>query len=180
MTAQLTQRQANARYRALLQKATPGQIDEATDWYPDRAGAIVEEIRQNLDTSTEVAASILSAFSPNTDWQGNVRRALAFSRGEYTGHIYATPDKLSQIMREAWNALPGAKTNAFARAMAGDHNAVVIDIWMMRAARMTRDIPTDRDYRILSAAVRKVADETDLTPRTTQALIWIIKRGNAA
>ncbi len=180
MPTQLTQRQANARYRALLAKATPGQIEEATEWYPERAGAIVEEIRENLGTSREVAASILSAFSPNTSWSENVKRALAFSRGDYTPHMYATPEKLNQILTDAWDALPGAKTNNFSRAMSGDDNAVVIDIWMMRAARMTREVPTARDYRILSAAVHKVASETGLTPRTAQALIWIVKRGNAA
>ena len=180
MPTQLTQRQANARYRALLAKATPGQIEEAAEWYPERAGAIVEEIRENLGTSREVAASILSAYSPNTSWQENVKRALAYSRGDYKPHLYATPEKLNQILTDAWDALPGAKTNNFARAMSGDNNAVVIDIWMMRAARMTREVPTARDYRILSAAVHKVASETGLTPRTAQALIWIVKRGNAA
>jgi hypothetical protein len=77
------------------------------------------------------------------------------------------------------DALNGLKTNAFARAIAGDTEAVVIDVWMMRAAEMLTDSPTQGQYLALTKAVNKVAGEFGLTPRTTQALIWIVARGSA-
>jgi hypothetical protein len=79
-----------------------------------------------------------------------------------------------------FDALRGAKTNAFARAIAGDTNAVVIDVWMMRAAGMETDSPNKSQYAMLSEAVVAVAQQFGITPRTAQALIWIIVRGGAA
>jgi hypothetical protein len=79
-----------------------------------------------------------------------------------------------------FDALNGLKTNAFARAIAGDTNAVVIDVWMMRAAGMDTDSPNKGQYLSLSESVREVASRFGITPRTAQALIWIIARGGAA
>jgi hypothetical protein len=79
-----------------------------------------------------------------------------------------------------FDALKGLKTNAFARAIAGDTNAVVIDVWMMRAAGMETDSPNKSQYAMLSDAVVSVAQQFGITPRTAQALIWIIVRGGAA
>jgi hypothetical protein len=79
-----------------------------------------------------------------------------------------------------FDALKGLKTNAFARAIAGDTDAVVIDVWMMRAALMTTDSPNKSQYNMLADTVRKIASEHGITPRTTQALIWIVKRGSAS
>jgi hypothetical protein len=77
-----------------------------------------------------------------------------------------------------FDALKGQKTNAFARAIAGDPNAVVIDVWMCRAGGLDRDDPNKSQYNMLADAVRNIASEHGLTPRTTQALIWIVKRGS--
>jgi hypothetical protein len=79
-----------------------------------------------------------------------------------------------------FDALKGLKTNAFARAIAGDTDAVVIDVWMMRAALMQTDSPNKSQYNMLADTVRKIAGEHGITPRTCQALIWIVKRGSAA
>jgi hypothetical protein len=79
-----------------------------------------------------------------------------------------------------FDALKGLKTNAFARAIAGDTDAVVIDVWMMRAAGMETDSPNKTQYNAIADSVREVAAEFGITPRTAQALIWIIVRGSAA
>ena len=80
-----------------------------------------------------------------------------------------------------FDALKGDKTNAFARAIAGDHDAVVIDVWMIKAAGMDGKKGVNKtQYRELADAVREVAALRGLTPRTCQALIWIVKRGSAS
>ena len=66
-----------------------------------------------------------------------------------------------------------------ARAIAGDPNAVVIDVWMMRAAGFDHDSPNLTEYRMVAKAVENIARELNITPRTAQALIWILKRGAA-
>jgi hypothetical protein len=83
-------------------------------------------------------------------------------------------------MTNGFNALNGQKTNAFARAIAGDSDAVVIDVWMIRAAGLDASKGVNKtQYNTLVDSVRKVAKEFGLTPRTAQALIWIVKRGSA-
>jgi hypothetical protein len=79
-----------------------------------------------------------------------------------------------------FGALKGPKTNAFARAIAGDSGAVVIDTWMIRAAGLDpiKGIHLGQ-YRDLSKSVVSVARRVELTPRTTQALIWLIARNEA-
>jgi hypothetical protein len=77
-----------------------------------------------------------------------------------------------------YDALKGPKTNAFARAIAGDENAVVIDVWMLRAVGIEKKSPNQTQYREMANAVTKVANELGMTPRAMQALIWIVVRGS--
>ena len=85
----------------------------------------------------------------------------------------------NDVLNGGIDALKGLKTNAFARAIFGDTDAVVVDVWMMRAAKMPTDSPSQSQYKALTEAVETVAREFGLTPRTTQALIWIVVRGSA-
>ena len=166
-------------YRNLLLNATLGQVEEASVWYRD-AEEVAEEVARNLDTTLEVGASVVSAFSPRERWASNISKAIAFSLGH---EVKGLPNnyKMAQASLDlGFDALKGPKTNAFARAIAGDKDAVVIDIWMCRAAGLPTDSPSQAQYIELSRAVRKVAEEFGLTPRTAQALIWVIVRGSAS
>ena len=78
-----------------------------------------------------------------------------------------------------FKALKGLKTNAFARAIAGDENAITIDVWMCYAGGLKTNAPNRAQYREMSEAVITLATEIKLSPRATQALIWIIFRGSA-
>lgn len=165
-------------YRNLMLKATLGQVEQASVWYHE-AQEVAHEVARNLDTTLEVGASVVSAFSPRERWASNIEKAISFSLG-------GTPKGLGNNLKMAqasltggFYALKGLKTNAFARAIAGDTDAVVIDVWMMRAAGMETDSPNQSQYFALSKSVRDVAKEFGLTPRTAQALIWILVRGSA-
>jgi hypothetical protein len=163
----------------ILITATARQIEEASTWYRD-AEEIAEEVARNLNTTLEVGASVVSAFSPRERWATNVAKATAFSLGH---EVRGLPNnlKMAQASLElGFDALKGQKTNAFARAIAGDADAVVIDVWMMRAAKMTSDSPSQSQYREMSDAITTVAKSFGLTPRTAQALVWIIVRGSGS
>ena len=155
-----------------------GQVEQASVWYRD-AEEVAEEVARNLDTTLEVGASIVAAFSPRERWSTNVAKAIAYSLGGRPKGLTNNLTMADNAMTMGFDALRGLKTNAFARAIAGDSDAVVIDIWMMRAAGMETDSPNKTQYRILSDTVRKIAGEFHITPRTCQALIWIVKRGSA-
>lgn len=166
-------------FRALVLRASMGEVEAASVWYRD-AEEVAEEVARNLSTSLEVGASIVAAFSPRERWSTNVAKAISFSLGIDPKGLTNNLTMARNAMTEGFDALKGLKTNAFARAIAGDTDAVVIDVWMMRAAGMPTDSPNVTQYRALSEAVREVANEFGLTPRTTQALIWIVIRGSAA
>lgn len=170
--------QATDLYRDLVIRATLGQVEEASVWYLE-AQQVAQEVADNLNGSLEIGAGVVSAFSPRERWSSNITKAVSFSLGKAVTGLTNNLKMANAVLDEGFDALKGLKTNAFARAIAGDTEAVVIDVWMMRAAKMPTDSPTQGQYHALTKAVNKVAGEFGLTPRTTQALIWIVVRGSA-
>lgn len=168
-----------ARFRDLIMQATLGQVESASVWYLE-AQNVAEDIANIMGVSLEVGASIVSAFSPRERWASNVSKAYAFANGLPVSGLTNNLNMANAAKVSGFDALKGQKTNAFARAIAGDSDAIVIDVWMCRAANLGTDSPNKGQYRELSEAVTIVANEFGLTPRTAQALIWIIVRGSAA
>jgi hypothetical protein len=166
-------------YREIVGRATLGQAEQAAKWYLD-AERVAEQVAKNLDADLEVGASVISAFSPRERWTNNVEKAVAFSLGKPVTGLSNNLKMAEKALKLGFDALNGAKTNAFARAIAGDENAVVIDVWMLRALGIEKKSPTLIQYKEMARAVKVVSAEFGLTPRTCQALIWIIVRGSAA
>lgn len=165
-------------YLELANKGTLAQLEQATKWYLD-AERIAEQVASNLDTTLEVGASIVSAFSPRERWSVNVARAIAYSLGQEVTCLKNNLVMANNALTLGFKALNGKKTNAFAKAIAGDENAVVIDVWMLRAVGIEKKSPTPKQYDELAEAVTKVSVELGITPRVAQALIWIVVRGSA-
>ena len=165
-------------YSDLIMQATMQQVEQASVWYFE-AQEVAEDVAEILGTSLEVGASIVSAFSPRERWASNVAKAYAFANGKPVAGLSNNLKMANAALEQGFDALKGQKTNAYARAIAGDTNAVVIDVWMCRAANAPTDSPSKGLYNTLSDAVSAVANEHGLSPRTAQALIWIVKRGSA-
>jgi hypothetical protein len=167
-------------YLDIVNSATPAQIEAASVWYFE-AQEVAEDVAELLSTSLEVGASIVASFSPRERWSSNVAKSYAFANGK---PVTGLSNNLAMAMASVtlgFDALKGLKTNAFARAIAGDKNSVVIDMWMIKAAGMESSKGVNKkEYKELSLAVTEVANIVKLTPRTTQALIWIIARGSHA
>jgi hypothetical protein len=164
-------------FRTYIQDAIPGQIEQAAKWYLD-AERVAERVAENLNATLEVGASVVSAFSPRERWTINVAKAVAFSLGEQVTGLSNNLRMAQASISLGYEALRGPKTNAFARAIAGDEQAVVVDVWMMRASGIGVDNPNKTQYTDISQAIKTVSAEFGLTPRTTQALIWIMVRGS--
>jgi len=166
-------------YHNCIMQATLAQVEQASVWYHD-AQDVAHNVASNLGVSMEVGASIVAAFSPRERWSSNVHKALSFSMGMQVKGLTNNIKMANDALELGFDALKGQKTNAFARAIAGDTDAVVIDVWMIRAAGMDASKGVNKsDYNMLADTVRKIASEHGLTPRTAQALIWIVKRGSA-
>jgi hypothetical protein len=167
-----------ATFANYIMRASVSQIEAAAVWYHDAHGFALD-IADIMSIPVENAASIISAFSPRQSWALNIRNAYAFARGEDVRCLTNNLTMAANAVEFGFDALKGQKTNAFARAIAGDVTAVVIDVWMCRAANLGTDSPNKTQYAMLADAVRDAADLFGLSPRTAQALIWIIVRGGA-
>jgi hypothetical protein len=165
-------------YSGLIKNATFGQVEQASKWYLD-AERVAAEVARNLDSTLEVGASVVSAFSPRERWTNNVTKAISFSLGNHIPGFKNNMLMANNAIAFGYDALKGLKTNAFARAIAGDENAVVIDVWMLRAVGIEKKTPNQTQYKQLADAVAKVAFDNGMTPRATQALIWIVVRGSS-
>lgn len=175
----LTYDETVAHFSNLIMRASIRDIELASRWYFE-AEAVAREVASNLNCSMEIAASVVSAFSPRQSWALNVRNAIAFSKGEDVKCLTNNLNMANASLSNGFDALKGQKTNAFARAIAGDDNAVVIDVWMCRAASLPTESPNKTQYAFVSDAIRDAAALFGITPRTAQALIWIIVRGGHA
>jgi hypothetical protein len=139
-----------------------------------------------------LVSRLFAATSINTSLKANItlfRRALYEIEknkppGRYLPNIR---QQLEQI--RAGNKLTGRKINSFANAMAGDPDAVVVDVWLLRAFEMDRKSfrkdkadksrgryrssgATDREYTIIENHVRQEAKAMGLQARQLSAMIW--------
>lgn len=162
------------RFRTIVKRATPADIATAATWY-----ILAESIARDIADDVEVGASVIAAFSPRQRWDTNVRMARAYMACEDVRTLGNNLRMAHNALNLGFDALRGPKTNAFARAIAGDESAVVVDVWMMKAAGFSHDSPNLTQYRMVAKAVENIARENGISPRTAQALIWILKRGSA-
>jgi hypothetical protein len=165
-------------YSDILDSATLEQGLVAMGWY-DEAHAIARSLSDLCGLSIEKCASIIAAFSPRERWASNVKYAHMFINGGTPPTLTNNINMAYAAMSLGFNALNGRKTNAFARNIAGDKDAVTIDVWMIRAAGMDANKGVnDTEYRILAEVVKELAANRGMYPATAQALIWIIVRGD--
>ena len=168
--------------RRRVANATLSDIMYANAWY-DAANCIAQRmVILNPALTVEAAATIIAAFSPRVKWSHNIRKAFAFACGESVRGLSAHTRTAERAVTMGFGAIDprtAPKTYNFARNIAGDYNAVTVDIWMCRAAEIGRDDPTIRQYRAITDAVRTLATEHNMTPAAMQALIWIVERGRS-
>ena len=161
-----------------LTDVTATDVESATQWYAD-AYTVAADVAWRMNVPLEHGAAIVSAFSPRVHWSRNITLAIDYASGRTPGCLRQSIRAADRASVQGFDGLRADKTNSFARAIAGDEDAVVVDVWMARAARINRDAPTRVQYREISSAVRSLAREWKVAPRTMQALIWIKVRGKA-
>lgn len=111
-------------------------------------------VRRNIRLALQYCGT--GRFLDNT--LGNVRRSI--SRYETTGTI------------------GGPKVSAFAKALQGDHSAIVLDTWMAKALLVCELEPSLAKLRrkatraLAYDLIRRTAKRVGLSPRDTQAAIW--------
>ena len=148
----------------------------ANAWYPAAYG-VACDVAEALDVDPDTGAAVLAAYSIRTSWAENVEHARMYAAGAVPPGLRIRTVIADACLTHGPAALRGPKTAAFARAIAGDLDAVVVDVWMGRAAGVVTTI-TPRVHDAVADAVRSIAPDYSLTPRACQALIWARVRGS--
>lgn len=138
----------------------------------------------------KLVASLFAATSMNSSLKSNIRlfrRAYdEIKRG--VPHVRYMPGIRDQLnkLRDG-GELSGNKIRAFAAAMSGDTEAVVVDIWLLRAFGEDRKYKrhtgphagkdrsggaTDKQFREIEHWVREEAKLLAIQPRELSAIIW--------
>lgn len=141
-------------------------------WY---AGAhrSVREYARLTDQSPRRVADMLALFSPRV----NVRRSVRLAHHYLTTGEYAR-DTMQGVRAavahyEDTGEIRGPKTAPFARALVGDGDAIVLDVWMARAFGCDqRLLATKRVRERCESRIRRAADWLGWTPCEVQAAVW--------
>jgi len=153
-------------------------------WYSEAR----ESIRRYADMrglSVGIVADVVGLTSPRQTVKRNTQLADLYLQTGATGGVlpsvrsglkhWAACIESGEIdARHLANVGPirGDKTRNFARCLAGDDDAVVIDVWMFRALGLDFPTMTAKRYRQACETVRGYAEKFGDTPANTQARIW--------
>lgn len=164
---------------------------KAAMWYVFFYHKVVKYYASLYGVDEKTVAGVIAAFSPQKAWRENLAIAREYLSGNgQTGYFKHQLRKVHLIL-SGWHpleALKGDKERAFALALAGDYNAAVIDIHMIRALkRLFPELPeikrgklTPNNYVLYVAALQNVAHELDMPVAHAQSLIWVWERGALA
>src|SRR3982751_6848796 len=150
--------------------ASAEDLAAGLSWY-SRASDLADALSAGTDgyVSYATACGVIAALSPRCQWASNVRGAArmvnAFDAGldqPVVAGTRANRDKAWRILTsgdDPLSILGGPKVRAFYRNIAGDTDAVTVDVWAARAAegRDNPSAPTGKRYDRLADAYRRAA-----------------------
>jgi len=141
-------------------------------WYNDaRQNIMTLCYRKNWGVIRYI--EVMALTSPRVSVKRNVSLATQYMTTGSLGPDTLRGTRAALAHYEATGEIRGPKTAAFARALAGDHSAVVLDVWMARALDVDqRKFETKRVRHSAERRVRYAAHLLGWTPAETQAAIW--------
>lgn len=125
------------------------------------------------------AAGVIAALSPRIRWGTNVLGADMILGGSDSGPGFNTNVEKACRIRDGekpLSVLGGPKVRAFYRAIMGDKDAAVIDVWMWRAIGVA---PGSVPYHKAEEALRSAANRCGVSVSDFQAIVWTQVRGGA-
>lgn len=171
-----------ARLLAVFLSASPEARTAGDEWY-SKARRIARRMARNHCTTMATAAGVIAALSPRLGWTYNVLAADLVLSGasKVPGVFKASLAKARAIAAGARPllVLKGPKVRAFYRALCGDEDATVVDVWTARAAGLSGDALSAREYHEVSRALTMAAVEAGVPAARLQAVAWVQVRGRA-
>lgn len=153
---------------SLTQLARDGARGRA--WYRD-SGASIAAYAAEREKPTRYVCDVVAILSPRVSVVQNVKLASEYlETGDIRRGVMRSRRRALQRY-ECWGEVKGPKVTAFASALAGNGDAVVIDAWVYRLFGV--DKPNARTYRETVAKIRRVATLLGWEPAETQAALWV-------
>jgi hypothetical protein len=170
-----------------IETASPETIQQGRDWYP-RAHDIASHIGRLAGGDVRMGAGLISATSPGTKWEDNLRIAAHVAqhgRGPEGAPMFGESLHKALRIREGEDpvkVLGGMKTGHFIRNIEdpSDPNHVTVDTHAHDAAvgwkqpfKTPRGLGSQGRYDVLAHAHSLAAQRSGLTPPEGQAVSWL-------
>lgn len=165
MTARMTS------VKKLLALAEVGALGK--DWYLQAHEEVVL-VSQALGQPVERVAGVVSVLSPRLRVEENCRLAIEYlTEGGVTSRGILPSVDVALKHFETKRNIRGFKTKAFAKNLAGDYTAVVLDTHMATAFGCEQRVFTTKSgYSKARDRVERVARKMNWSPAAAQAAVW--------
>lgn len=167
-------------------KATPEQIIEGMVWY-GVAGEICYTLAEDSEFVVAQVCAAMSQLSPRLRWSQNVDSIkMLVLTGELPRYVMSGPANRARkalVAADPYSTFgkKALKTQSFARNIAGDLDAVTVDVWAARVAGVTEaQLKLAGVYEAIAHCYRLAAKRVGIAPAQMQAVTWIVVRGSAA
>lgn len=150
-----------------------------SNWYVTTRQALQSRFGDNW----RLFAGLLAATSPNCQLKSNWTLALkAYTYWLHTGGVPRsgfTATHYNSIQAVLSGKAPnGRKCAAFYHCLIGIEGAIPVDIWIMRAYKLSGKAPTKRQYDTIEADIFRKAAAAKVQPSAYQAALWAKVRRN--
>lgn len=166
---------------SVIKQATPKEIEEGRLWYR-KAREYCVQLSEEFGVELEKVVGVVAALSPQKRWDLNKRIAKEYLQGKRNIHTKVQISKCDWIMRgdNIPKCLGGLKTVNFYFNILNpdDPNYCTIDLWMIRIFNETPKL-TPKKYNELKQVCVDYSKQIQWVTPTTQAVAWIVQRGNA-
>jgi len=180
---------ANKYYHTLNAYGIDYAIEQGKDWYP-AAWRHCIDMGKWYDVTPERVAAVMAVTSPRARWSKNLlateeilqdMHRPAYKRRPSYGILTKNAMKGMRVANDRYYSrhVTGPKVTNFYLNILGHTDPITVDAIMGKAAGYGSDIRTHMRTEI-ETAVRSLSDVLGITPRDTQAAVWIAYRGSAA
>jgi hypothetical protein len=150
--------------------------EDGRPWYT-RQRSILRAYAESHAVDYGLLCDVTAVLSPRTTVRGNGRLAALYLQGAPPNKLPCIPNARAALTHYLdTGKIRGPKTSAFARALRGDDDAIVLDVWMARAMGIEQSTLSGKQYHREAKRIQRAARRLGWPPVESQAAIWLATR----